>query len=188
MSTLTDYVNQLDVEEPRWFAVYTNYKREKLVHKLLDQKGIQNYLPLQKVTRRYARKIKTLELPLISCYIFVKIRKEEYVPVLETEHVLKFIRFSKNLIAIPESEIDIIRKVVGEGIEVEVEQTNRFEKGDEVEVVGGSLTGLRGKLIAAHGRKQFLVELDSMGYTLRMSIDGQLLQHVKNGKVIHVPA
>lgn len=176
MKTQPTYENHLDSEEPRWFAIYTNYKREKLVQSMLDQKGIHAYVPLQKVTRRYTRKIKTLELPLINCYVFVKITNKEYVPVLETEHVLKFIRFSKNLISIPEAEIEIIKRVVGEGIEVEIEQGNRYKEGDEVEIVAGNLLGLKGRLISINGKKQMLVELENMGYSLRMEVEPSLLK------------
>lgn len=178
MNTQTTYENHLDSKEPRWFAIYTNYKREKLVQSMLNQKGIHAYLPLQKVTRRYTRKIKTLELPLINCYVFVKITSKEYVPVLETEHVLKFIRFSKNLISIPEVEIEMIKRVVGEGVEVEIDQNNKHREGDSVEVVRGNLTGLRGKLVSIQGKKQMVIELDNMGYSLRMEVEPSLLRKI----------
>lgn len=171
------YTNQLSADEPRWFAIYTNFKREKLVNKMLLQKGIENYLPLQKLTRRYARKVRAVELPLISGYVFVKIVKNQYIPVLETDHVLKFIRFSKNLLAIPESEIDLIKRVVGEGMEITMEPIT-YQEGDEVEIVGGNLTGLRGKLISKDGKKQFTIELNNLGYSLRMSVDASLLHKI----------
>ncbi len=171
-----EYENHLDENEARWFAVYTKYKREKLVNRLLSNKKISAYLPLQKVTRRYTRKIKKLELPLISCYIFVKIRANEYLPVLETENVVRFVRFSKNLLSIPEKEIQIIRKVVGEeGIELEAEPTQLYA-GDEVEIIGGNLTGLSGILLEKQGKKKMVVELEKMGYSLLMNIDASLLR------------
>jgi transcription antitermination factor NusG len=165
MTNKETYTNQLSLDEPRWFAIYTNFKREKLVNKMLLQKGIENYLPLQKLTRRYSRKVRAVELPLISGYVFVKIVKNQYIPVLETDHVLKFIRFSKNLLAIPESEIDLIKRVVGEGMEITMEPIT-YQEGDEVEIVGGNLTGLRGKLISKDGKKQFTIELNNLGYSL----------------------
>lgn len=75
MIATSNHENHLHPIESRWFAVYTRSKSEKVVKRLLDQKNIENYLPLQKVTRRYTRKIKSYEIPLISCYIFVKIAK-----------------------------------------------------------------------------------------------------------------
>ncbi|MEZ4957062.1 MAG: transcription termination/antitermination NusG family protein, partial [Saprospiraceae bacterium] len=64
-----NYENHLHASEPKWFAVYTRSKSEKVVKRLLASKNIECYLPLQKVTRRYTRKIKSYEIPLISCYI-----------------------------------------------------------------------------------------------------------------------
>ncbi len=172
-----EFENHLHESEKRWFAVYTRYKSEKVVQQLLNIKQIQNYLPLQKVVRRYTRKIKAYELPLIPCYIFVKINKFEYVPVLETENVVKFLRFSKNLLSIPEKEIEIMKRVVGEGEEVEAEP-GIFHQGDLVEVMGGKLTGLKGRLVEKQGKKQMIIELENVGYTLRMNIDISLLRKI----------
>ncbi len=167
--------NHLHESEARWFAVYTRYKSEKVVQRLLTNKEIESYLPLQKVTRRYTRKIKHHEIPLISCYIFVKIIRNEYVQVLETENVVKFIRFAKNLLAIPDVEMELLRRVVGEGEEVTAEP-GRFHEGDMVEVIGGKLTGLKGRMVELHGKKHIVVELESIGYSLRMTIDLALLR------------
>ncbi|MCB0664026.1 MAG: UpxY family transcription antiterminator [Saprospiraceae bacterium] len=166
--------NHLDPETPRWFAVYTHFKREKVVERMLRQKGIECYLPLQKQARKYTRKFRIVELPLISCYLFVKITKAEYVPVLETEHVLNFVKFSRDLIAIPEEEIDLIKRIVGEGLPIEVEQGS-IEEGDWVEIISGNLTGLKGRMVAKEGKNQFVVELDQLGYSIRMTLDPKLL-------------
>lgn len=169
--------NHLDVNDSKWFAIYTNYKREKTVKKDLDAKGIDCFLPIQKVIRNYASKRKTVELPLISCYLFVKIKKSEYVPVLETENVVKFVRFSKNLISIPEQEINILKQIIGEGIPIVAERTN-MSKGDLVKIIGGNLTGLQGVLVEEHGEKEMIIDLERMGYSLRMQIDAKLLSKV----------
>lgn len=167
-------VNQLDEHEARWFAVYTKFKREKQVLKQLTEKGIQAYLPLQSFTRRYTRKVRHVELPLINCYIFTKITKDEYVPVLETQDVVAFVKFAQDLIAIPTHEIEIMKRVVGEGIEIDV-QAGSYQLGDEVEIIGGNLTGLRGWLVAADSEKNFVIELENLGYSLRMTVDPSLL-------------
>ena len=174
--TKLEYENHLNDTEARWFAVYTKFKREKLVAKQLREKGIEVYLPLQHFTRRYTRKVKQVEIPLISCYVFTRITRKEYIPVLDTPDVVQFVRFSKNLIAIPEKEIQIIKRVVGEQIEIEVEP-NKFIEGQPVVIVGGNLTGLTGKLIDK-GHKNFLIELENLSYAMRMHVDPALLQPI----------
>lgn len=165
----------LDEHEARWFAVYTKFKREKMVLRQLQDRGIETYLPLQSYTRRYTRKIKHIEIPLISCYIFTKITKQEYIPVLETPDVVHFVKMSKSLIAIPDVEMDIMRRVIGAQTEVDV-QSGSFQAGDEVEIIGGNLTGLKGWLLEKENEKNFVIELENLGYSLRMSVSPQLLR------------
>lgn len=182
MNTLKINENHLDSTEPRWFAVYTKYKREKLVQKRLQEQGIHAYLPIQRLTRRYERKVKTVEMPLISCYVFTRITKKQYVPVLNTPDVLQFVKFSQNLIAIPEREIQLLQRIVGEGMEMEVEQKS-FHPGEEVEIFSGNLAGVRGILLQKDKKKNFVVELNSIGYALRITVDPAILIRVKPGSV-----
>ncbi|MCB9082596.1 MAG: UpxY family transcription antiterminator [Lewinellaceae bacterium] len=170
----------MSTTEPRWFAVYTRYKREKQVVKFLLERGVHAYLPLQTFTRYYTRKVKKVDLPLISCYIFVKITREEYVPVLETPDVLHFVKLRRNLIAIPEREIQILRAITGEGVEVEVTPL-AATIGDEVEICQGRLYGLRGKLVEQHNDKNVVIELEQLGYALRIQVDPQALRKVAHG-------
>ena len=169
------FENHLDEQVPKWFAIRTNYKREKLALKQLAIQGIKAYLPIQRLLRKWNRKRRVVELPLINGYLFVKITKQEYVKVLQCHQVLDFVRFSRNLIAIPDIEIDILRRVLAEGIEVNARQ-KQFHEGDEVEITTGNLLGLRGKLVKIEGKKSVLIDLDYLGYTLQLSIDPAILR------------
>ena len=113
----------------------------------------------------------------------MKIRKRQYVPVVETQDVINFVKFSRNLIAIPEAEINIMRLVVGEGIAVEAQESKRvcLNKGDEVEILGGNLTGMKGVLLDRKNEKNFAIELENMGFSLIMDIDPALLRKVRSG-------
>ncbi len=167
-------INHLDDKVPHWFAVHTRFKSEKIVNRLLNQKGINNYLPIQKLARKWGRRVTSVELPLISCYIFVNITKSEYVKVLETEYVVGFVRFAKDLISVPEHEINLLQRIVNEGFDIFVEKSTFYE-GDEVEIAQGNLTGLKGKLVSFEGKNRMLVELDHLGYTLQISVGKEML-------------
>jgi transcription antitermination factor NusG len=93
---------------------------------------------------------------------------------LETEHVSRFIKIGKDLIAIPDTEIDILQRVLGENIELAIEQ-NRFYEGDEVVVSQGSLAGLTGKLVSFQGKEKVMVELVTIGYSMLIEMDKSLL-------------
>lgn len=168
--------NHLDQHQARWFAVYTRYKSEKYVADKLARKGIEAYVPLLPFTRKYKSKTKHVEIPLISCYVFVKITKADYVRVLQTEHVISFLKLRKNLIAIPEREINTLRWVVGEKLTISATENTRLVKGAEVEVIAGNLTGLKGMILKRRNKKFFLVRLDTIGFTLEVDISKELLQ------------
>lgn len=172
-------INQLDEREPRWFAVYTRSKSEKFVQRMLQKKGIHAYLPLQKLMRRYTRSTRIVEKPLLNCYVFVQITKPQYVPVLETENVTGFVKFNKNMIAIPEQEIDLLRRITLEdGLDVEVMQ-GHFEEGDPVEISAGNLMGMKGKIVKSEGKRKFQVELTYMFHSLLITIDAAFLEKTK---------
>jgi transcription antitermination factor NusG len=169
-------INQLDENEPRWFAVRTRSKSEKFVQRMLGKKGIHAYLPLQRLLRRYTRSTRMVEKPLINCYVFVRIIKPQYVPVLETENVTGFVKFNRSMIAIPEQEIDILRRITLEdGLDVEVVQ-GHLEDGDSVEISAGNLMGMKGKIIKSAGKNKFQVELNHLFHSLLITIDATFLE------------
>jgi transcription antitermination factor NusG len=171
-------INHLSESESRWFAIYTKYKCEKYVTDLLAKKQIAAYVPLITKIKRYTSKVKRLDVPLINCYVFVKITKSQYVNVLETQHVISFIKQRQNLISIPDQEINLLKRVVGELEDVQVERID-MNLGDEVEIISGNLTGIRGRLVEAEGNNKFVVQLASIGYQLSMIIDKSLLRLLK---------
>lgn len=164
------YQNDLSNDAARWFAVLTKVKAEKAVCNNLTNEGITNYIPLQKVTRIYTRKRRTTLLPLIYRYIFVHIIKDEYVKVLETPNVEGFVKFNKQIISIPDHEIEWLQRVTGEINDISIEN-KPYAPGELVEVVYGNLTGLKGKLIQSLGKSELLIELDHIGFGLRIQID-----------------
>jgi len=174
----THYENHLDEILPKWFAIYTPYKREKMAASELKKAGIQVYLPIQTVTRQYVRKVKKVELPLINQYLFVKITANQYAQVYQCPYVMNFVKFSKNLISIPEEEIDLIKRILGEAETVQLENMP-LQKGDEVEVIGGNLTGLKGTLIEKENSQFINVRLTNIGVSLNVSIAAHLLRPIK---------
>jgi len=177
---MAKHENHLSEDTPRWFAVYTKYKSEKEVARRLARKGIECYVPINRVVREYTRKRKIVELPLINCYIFVRILKSQYVPVLETEFVSKFIHFAKDLVSIPEEEINLLKRVCQEYGEIETEEI-AFRVGQPVEIVGGNLTGVKGTMVSDLG-KNFLLELEYIGIGLRIEVDPRFIKPVQTWK------
>lgn len=175
---ISTLINHLSESTERWFAVHTKYKCEKYVVDQLARKGVSAYVPLVTKTKKYTSRVKTNIVPLINSYIFVHIKKAEYVTVLQSDYVITFVKQRKNIISIPEEEINLLKMIVGEIESVEAGDIS-YEKGDEVEIIGGNLTGIRGKLIRSEGKNSFVVELVTIGLQLAMTIDKSNLRVIK---------
>lgn len=156
--------------DEQWFAVRTPFKREKLAQKELQRQGVETYLPLLHEVRRYASKNREVDIPLIRSYLFVRINESGYHPVVACPYVSGFIRFGDHIVAVPEEEMDLLRRIVGEAGLTDAEQ-GIFEEGDQVEIIGGKLTGIRGTLVERKGKNQVAVALQVIGYSLIMDID-----------------
>jgi transcription antitermination factor NusG len=175
LKNISDPISHLHLKEKKWFAIYTKYKCEKFVVERLTNKGIEAYVPLISKTKRYTRKTKHYKVPLINSYAFVHITRSEYVRVLETEYVMGFLKQRKNLISIPDDEINILRRIVGEIELVDINPLS-YDIGTPVEIIGGNLTGVKGKLIKRQGKNEFVVELHTIGYQLQMIVDKSMLR------------
>ncbi len=169
---------RLDEVEPRWFAVNTRFKSEKAVGRALEKKGISYFIPVQKVVKKYSRKIREYEKPLLNCYAFVQITVADYVAVLETEHVNGFVRPSRELMDISEKELEILRRISGDAIEAVCEPGN-WQSGELVEIASGNLAGLRGHIDERTGKREFVVNLETLGHVLKLQVDAALLRKVE---------
>lgn len=169
-------LSQIHDTSARWFAVRTRAKSEKSVQRRLTQKGITAYVPLQEFVRRYERKTRTVSLPLIAGYVFVHLVKAQYLSVLETENVAGFVKNGPDLLAIPNEEIELLRRVALEkGLEVEA-VSGRLSEGDWVEIAVGTLAGLRGRLVRVADKRRVQVELAQLGYSLLLHVEISLLR------------
>lgn len=162
----------------QWYAVYTKYKCEKSVEKDLSKDGIHAYTPLIRKLRQWGKNRRIVELPLITCYVFVKIEPSEFLRVLKTRNALKFVQLSEKLRPIPQYEIDILKRVEAEmDIDVSIGSTS-YGIGDQVEINKGPLSGLTGNLIELEGKRKVVIELRNMGLSLRISVNRNFIRRV----------
>ncbi len=154
---------------PKWYAIYTNPRAEKLVHERLVESGIETYLPLQKTYRQWSDRKKLIEKPLLSSYVFVKVVPASFPAVYKTIGVVKFISFEGRPVPIPQKQIDNLKLLIDSNAEVEV-TSEKFEKGDNVEVVTGSLRGLTGELVKIGNKKKVIIRIDKLEQNIILTI------------------
>lgn len=162
-------------KEPLWFAVSTRSRFEKKTLRLLQEKGIEGWVPLQKKMKQWSDRRKLVEEPLLRCYIFVRITSDEYLDVLNTTGIVRFITFQGKAVPIPQKQIDTLKNLIDTEAEMDVTQ-ERLEIGDEVKVVKGPLLGITGNLVDYRGRQKVMMRLEQTGHTLLITIPRSFLE------------
>jgi transcriptional antiterminator RfaH len=158
-----------------WYAVYTRSNFEKRIRNWLSATSIEAYLPLKTELRQWSDRKKSVEEPLIKSYVFVKIAPKDYLSVLSTPGVVKFISFAEKPVVIPEYQISIIRRLLADGDDLEI-SAEVFEPGDPIEVISGKLMGLTGELIEVKGRKKVVIRIDQLERSLLVNISSKYLR------------
>lgn len=161
-------VNKVTTQQ--WFALYTKARAEKKVYKELRQKGIEVYLPMRKELRQWSDRKKWIETPVISSYIFVRILKNEYRRVFESQGVVSYVSHKGKAVMIPEHEIEAMQRTVSSNITFDVEE-NSIHKGQIITVTSGPLKGITGEVVDVRGTKKFYIRISHIGYTLVVNFD-----------------
>jgi transcriptional antiterminator RfaH len=167
----------LNKEEDKWYALYTRPRAEKQVYQRLIDTGIETFLPLQKTYRMWSDRKKLVEKPLLSSYLFVKTRSKQFPLVYKTQGVVKFVTFEGRPASIPQNQIDNLRLLINSDEEIEV-TGEQFAKGDNVEVMNGSLVGLTGELIRIGSKKRVVVRIDELKHNILLKIPMAFLRKI----------
>jgi len=162
---------------PKWYAIYTNPRAEKLVNERLVDAGVETFLPLQKTYRKWSDRKKLIEKPLLSSYVFVRVVPTDFPKVYTTQGVVKFISFEGKPASIPQKQIDNLRLIVDSDTEIEV-TSERFDKGDQVEVINGSMIGLTGELIKIGGKNRVIIRIDKLEQNIILTIPVTFLRKI----------
>ncbi len=169
MSSQTFLVrSSADCTTPRWFATYTCSRREKQVARELEERSVECFLPLYRVSHR-GDGVKFVQLPLFPSYIFVRIALRDRLHVLQVPGVVRLVSFNGQPAALEDHEIEVIRNVLSAG--VRAEPFPYIKIGREVEILSGPLRGLRGKVIRKNNRFRVVLSVDLLQRSIVADID-----------------
>jgi transcription antitermination factor NusG len=95
-------------KEKKWYVVSTRPGWEKKVAKVLSQKNVENYCPLNQITR-WANERKIIFEPLFASCVFVRLHDEEHLAVKRIKGIVNFLYWLSEPALIPDEEIQTIR-------------------------------------------------------------------------------
>jgi transcription antitermination factor NusG len=162
--------------EPRWYAVQTTSRHEKVVRTQLALREVDSFLPLQVAMHKWGNRRVSVELPLFPGYVFAHIPYCEKLTVLTTNGVLRIVSFNGLPSPVSDEEIQALRSVS----ELPSAQPYRFlAVGRKVRVRSGALEGLEGIVVKRKNSIRFIVSVQAIQQSLSVEVSAEDLQCIK---------
>jgi transcription antitermination factor NusG len=159
-------------EQQSWYAVQTKARHEKVVAARLEEQGITSFVPLVTEVHRWSDRKKSVELPLFSCYVFVKVAptNEARVRVCRTAGVFQIVGTRGEGTPIPDQQIEAIQTLIGQELPWSLHPF--LKVGQRVRIRGGSMDGVEGVLLSRNGDRTLVVSVDVIQRSLAVRIEG----------------
>ena len=154
-----------------WYALQIRQRTERITTELLSQKGYEPFLPTYLLKRRWSDRVKVLDVPLFPGYVFCRLDPLVRLPVLTTPGVISIVGLGKEPAAIPEREMDHVRRIV--------ESTTSAEPwpyltcGDQVTISDGPLRGVEGILSVVKSSCKLVVSITLLQRSVAVEVDRQ---------------
>lgn len=159
---------------PKWYPVYTRSRAEKQAFELLQNKGMEVYLPLQKTLKRWSDRKKWVTEPLFQSYLFVRIIQQQQTEVLMTKGVVRFLYHSGKIASMPDQQINEIQLLLSNNLELEA-TTEHIAPGEKVVIKAGPLKGLSGEMVSYKSQKQLIIRLENLGHSILINAAAALV-------------
>ena len=129
----------------QWFALSVKHQHEQQVRASLQWKGYAALAPTYGVRQQWSDRVKQVELPLFSGYVFCRFVFAERVAVLDTPSVGRLVSFSGAPAPIADDEIAAVQLVMA--AKLPVRPWPHLKPGDRVRIERGPLRGVEGILL-----------------------------------------
>lgn len=164
----------IDWDKSNWYALYTRSRHEKFVEGELRKKGIETFLPLRRLKRHWSDRVKDIEEPLFSGYLFVHTSLRNRLEVLNTRGSVKFVGFNSLPVAVPEKDLETIQLFIRE--EISVDPFPYLSAGDRVYIRSGPMKGIEGFIVRKNKQTRLVISLDLLLQSISVEVDEALVE------------
>jgi transcription antitermination factor NusG len=158
-------------DELCWYALHTKARHERAVEWRLRDQGMETFLPTMVEVHRWSDRKKKVEVPLFSCYVFVRcaLNAEDRARVYRIESVHGFVGSRGVSLPIPAEQIESIRKVLTQAA---VRSHPFLQAGQRVRIRGGAMDGVEGVFLSENGDHSLIISVDAIQRSMAVRIDG----------------
>ena len=155
---------------PPWFAIRTSPRWEVRASSELSQRGLETYLPLCRVKRRWSDRTKIIDQPLFPGYLFGRFQMADRILVLQAPGVKQILGTGNTPTPISQAEIDNLKALVAAN--TLIVPWPYLRAGQRVHIDRGPLAGVEGFVVRAEqGALRIVVSVDLLQRSVATEID-----------------
>ena len=167
------------MKSPRWYAIRTRSRAEKVVREQVMQRGMESFLPMMTRVSQWKDRRKRIDWPLFPGYCFARFSGDQRLLILQSPGVVEIIGSALGRPEpIPDSEITAIQHVISSGQPYDAHP--HLEQGMMVEVIRGPLIGLQGKLLRKTEGCRLVITINLIGQGAAVHINADDIAPVQS--------
>ena len=165
-----------------WFVARTRANQELSIKKQLDGFGVENFVPVRDEVRIYSGRKRMVHKVQIPNIVFVRSTKEQaYLLINEKGLRLSFMidKNTRRTMIVPERQMHNFMQVFAadEAGIVQI-STEKFAKGDKIQIIEGDFCGVEGELIRISGKTHVLIQIHGV-VAIMLKIPKKSLRKIK---------
>ena len=160
--------------ENKWYVLRVRPRHEKAIAERLSDK-YEIYLPLIVKYNKWSDRIKKIETPLFSGYLFIKTSIKMKYYILEEQGVSSFVQFTNRPAIIRDQEIKAIQLMLAQPSNLEINDGYAFSKGEIIKINRGIFAGIEGRVVNIKNRSRLYVAIEQLGKIISVEIDSESL-------------
>ena len=162
------------VEQSFWYAIQTRSRHEKVVRDQLAAKSITHLLPLWRKRSIWKDRVKFVDVPLFSGYLFGYFALQDKIAVLETVGVARLVGINGKPMSIPEAQIVAVCTMMEHRLPCSPHPY--LVEGMRVRIKYGLLAGAEGILIAKRQHHRLVIRVDIIHQAVAVDIDSAAIE------------
>ena len=165
---------QKEMDQPRWYALRTKSRHEKVAEEYLRGRGVEVFLPLYKSRRLWSDRVKIVDLPLFDGYLFSKFAAQQSVVARSAPGVLYVVSQGDAPAPVPESEIEAVRRVLEKGLVAS--PTPYLREGMRVRIRGAAFEGMEGRLEKVKSQFRLVLSIHLLQRSVAFEVDPEMVE------------
>ena len=167
----------MPIDEPQWFALWTNSHCEQFVCEQLVAKGFEAFLPTMREWSQRAGIRRLIPVPMFPGYLFVRHAMDKHgsLEIVKTRGLVRILgeRWDR-LAAIPDAEIEAIQRIARS--DLALRPYPYLQEGQRVRITDGPLCDVEGILVRSKPNRGLLVlSISLLQRSVAVEVDGAVV-------------